>query len=169
MQFLDLVKARFSVRKFTNEEVSDDDLNYLKEAIRLAPSACNRQPWRFLIVRSDEEKNRLREVYDRPWFKTAPLYFVCYKNTSTCWVRPDDDKPHGDVDVAIATEHLCLAAAERGLGSCWVCNYNTEKMKSLFPMKDYEAVAIVPVGHVDPDCPHLAKVRKSSDEIFEEI
>ena len=79
------------------------------------------------------------------------------------------DKQHGDIDVAIATEHLCLAATERNLGTCWVCNYDTDVMSRLFPSADFEAVAIIPVGHIAEDCPRTEKKRKAIEEIVEEI
>ena len=135
----------------------------------MAPSACNKQPWKWLVVKSDEAKGKLQECYDREWFKTAPMYIVGMRNKLENWVRKEDNKPHGDIDVAIATEHLCLSAAERGLGSCWVCNYDVEAVKRLFSVEGYEAVAIVPVGHIAPDCPHPEKRRKDLSEIFEEI
>lgn len=126
MNFLELTQKRFSARKFTTEPVSQDDLDYIMECVRLAPSACNKQPWKFIIVRSNEYKEKLWAAYNREWFRTAPLYIVCMKDNTACWTRPEDAKAHGDIDVAIATEHLCLAAAERGLGTCWVCNFDPE-------------------------------------------
>jgi len=167
--FLNLCKERFSARKYTEEAVGEEDLKYILECVRLAPSAVNRQPWKFLVVRSTEAKQKLQAVYDRPWFATAPLYVIGLKNVSENWVRKYDDKPHGDIDLAIATEHLCLAATERGLGTCWVCNYDTEKMKELFPVEGYEAVVIVPVGHIAEDCPRKEKERKPFEEIFSEV
>ena len=74
---LERCRQRFSVRKFTDEPVSDEDLNYILEAARLAPSAVNRQPWKFVIVASDHGKAMLRACYDREWFKSAPLYINC--------------------------------------------------------------------------------------------
>lgn len=118
MNILELSQTRFSVRKYTDEPVSSDDLNYILECVRMAPSAVNRQPWKFVVVRSKEAREKLWCTYDRDWFRTAPLYIVCMKNNDECWTRRYDDKPHGDIDVAIAVEHLCLAAAERGLGTC---------------------------------------------------
>ena len=112
-----------------------EDVDYIMECVRLAPSAVNRQPWHWLIVRSDEAKEKLQECYDREWFKTAPMYVVGMKNVNENWVRRYDEKPHGDIDVAIADEHLCLAATERGLGTCWVCNYDTDKMQQFSLMK----------------------------------
>ena len=85
------------------------------------------------------------------------------------WIRPFDNKAHGDIDLAIAIEHLCLAATERGLGTCWVCNYDPERLSQLFPMPGYEAVAIIPLGHIAPDCPHKEKQRKTLEEITEYI
>lgn len=132
MNILELSEKRFSARKYTAEPVAQSDLDYIMECVRLAPSAVNKQPWKFVIVRSEEAKQKLWRAYDREWFRTAPLYIVCMKNNNACWTRSYDDKKHGDVDVAIATEHLCLAATERGLGTCWVCNYDTSIMNELF-------------------------------------
>lgn len=166
---LSLSQSRFSARKFTSEAVSQEDLNYIMQCVQLAPSAVNRQPWLWLIVRSAEAKEKLQECYNREWFKTAPMYIVGMRNVNENWVRRYDEKPHGDIDVAIATEHLCLAATERGLGTCWVCNYDTEKMQQFFPREGYEAVVIIPIGHIAEDCPHAGKKRKDMSEIVEEI
>ena len=76
MNILELSKKRFSARKFTDEAVSDDDLNYILEVVRMAPSAVNKQPWKFVIVKSDAARKRLQECYDREWIKSAPLYII---------------------------------------------------------------------------------------------
>ena len=169
MNMLELSRQRFSARKFTDQKVSPSDLDYLLECARLAPSAVNRQPWRFVVVESEEAKARLRQVYNREWFATAPLYIVCYAHTGRCWTRAADQKAHGDIDVAIAAEHICLAATERGLGSCWVCNFDPDLMRSLFPLPDHEAVVILPVGHIAPDCPQKAKDRLPLAELVDRL
>ena len=166
---LSLSRERFSARKFTSEAVSQEDLEYIMECVRLAPSACNKQPWHWLIVRSDEAKQQLQEAYDRPWFKTAPMYVVGMKNVEENWVRKYDEKPHGDIDVAIATEHLCLAATERGLGTCWVCAFDPAIVNQHFHREGFEPVVIVPVGHIADDCPRGEKKRKAMEEIVEEV
>ena len=166
---LELSQKRFSARKYTSEPVSREDLEYILKCVRLAPSAVNRQPWKFVIVSSDEARKALCCAYDREWFRTAPLYIVCLKNNSECWTRPCDNKPHGDIDVAIATEHLCLAATECGLGTCWVCNFDTNVTHDLFGKDGYEAVAIIPIGHIADDCPRAEKKRKDMETIVEEI
>ena len=166
---LALSQERFSARKFTPEAVSQEDLDYIMECVRLAPSAVNRQPWRWLIVRSEEAKKKLQECYDREWFKTAPIYIIGMKNVNENWVRRYDEKPHGDIDVAIAAEHLCLAATECGLGTCWVCNFDPEVTHQLFASDNFEAVAIIPVGHTADDCVCTEKKRKTMAEITEEV
>lgn len=115
---LGLSQKRFSVRKYSDTPISEEDLQYILEVTRMAPSAVNKQPWKFVIVKSDEARKQLQECYDREWFKSAPLYVICMREVDSNWIRKEDNKQHGDIDVAIATEHLCLAATERGLGSC---------------------------------------------------
>ena len=169
MNMLELSRQRFSARKFTDQKVSPSDLDYLLECARLAPSAVNRQPWHFVVVESEEAKARLRQVYNREWFATAPLYIVCYAHTGRCWTRAADQKAHGDIDVAIAAEHLCLAATERGLGTCWVCNFDPALLRQLFPTPGYEAVVILPLGHIAADCPQRPKERRPMDELVERM
>ena len=169
MKFLQLTEKRFSARRFTDEAVAQADLDYIMECVRMAPSACNRQPWHFVIVESDDAKARLRQCYDREWFATAPLYIICLKNTEENWVRAEDSHTHGDIDLAIATEHLCLAAAERGLGTCWVCNFNVALARELFAQAPMEPVAIIPIGHIADDCQQPEKKRKSIDEIVSRV
>ena len=165
MEFLQLTEKRFSARRFTDEAVAQADLDYIMECVRMAPSACNRQPWHFVIVESDDAKARLRRCYDREWFATAPLYIVCLKNTEENWVRAEDSHAHGDIDLAIATEHLCLAAAERGLGTCWVCNFDADLCRQLFSLAANEEPAVlIPLGYA-ADAPK-DKVRKTTEEII---
>ena len=168
MDIQELSRLRFSAHKFTDEKVSEADIDYILETVRLAPSACNRQPWKFVVVESDEAKDALCRCYDREWFRTAPLYVVCLRDINANWVR-GDGKEHGNIDVAIATEHLCLAAAERGLGTCWVCNFDAVKIKEVFTDEGFEVVAIIPLGHIAADCHHGEKVRKPLDEIVERM
>lgn len=169
MNFLELCEKRYSVRKYSAEAVSDDDLRYVLECARMAQSAVNFQPWKFVVVRSEAAKADIRRCYDREWFASAPLYIVALRDVNTNWVRSSDGKPHGDIDVAIAVEHICLAAAERGLGTCWVANYDTALLNQLFGDADHEAVAIVPIGHIAADCPFAPKKRKEMSLIVKEL
>ena len=147
MNFLELVKQRYSCRAYKPLGVEKEKLDYILECVRLAPSAVNKQPWCFRIVSKEEDKVRLQQCYNRDWFKTAPMYVVASVLHDEEWVR-SDGKHHGDIDIAIAVEHLCLAATEQGLATCWVCNFDAVLCKELFNLSDNEEPAVlIPLGY----------------------
>lgn len=133
------------------------------ECVRMSPSAVNRQPWRFRVVESEAERQKLCQCYNREWFATAPTYIIASVLHNEEWVR-SDGKHHGNIDVAIAVEHLCLAAAEQGLGTCWVCNFDVELCSRLFDIPANEEVAVlIPIGYAADE--PKEKVRKNIDAI----
>ena len=164
MEFLELVKRRYSCRNYQSKPVEQGKLDYIMECVRLAPSAVNRQPWRFRIVSSEEGRKKLCQCYSREWFTTAPVIIIASILHDEEWVR-SDGKHHGDIDIAIAVEHLCLAAAEQGVGTCWVCNFDAKLCKSLFELPDNEEAAVlIPLGY--PADELREKNRKPISEII---
>ena len=163
MDFLELVKDRYSCRAYKALDVEKEKLDYILECVRFAPSAVNRQPWRFHVIRKEEDKEKLQQCYSRDWFKTAPMYIIASVLHDEEWVRADG-KHHGDIDIAIAVEHLCLAATEQGLATCWVCNFDAELCKKSFGLVDNEEAAVlIPIGY--PADEIKEKKRKAIDEI----
>ena len=147
MNFLELTKNRYSCRAYKSLDVEKVKLDYILECVRFAPSAVNKQPWRFHIVSKEEEKAKLQQCYDRDWFKTAPLYIIASVLHDEERVR-SDGKHHGDIDIAIAVEHLCLAATEQGLATCRVCNFDANLCKKQFALPENEEPAVViPLGY----------------------
>ena len=166
MDFLDLVKARYSVRSYRTQAVEREKLEYVLECARLAPSAVNFQPWRFLVVADDAQKEALRKCYAREWFAQAPLYIVVCADVSASWKRKSDGRDHADIDAAIAAEHIALAAAEQGLGSCWVCNFDVALCREVLQLPGTQRpVVLIPSGY-PADVP-AQKRRKALDEIVE--
>lgn len=164
MTLKELSENRYSVRSFEEKEVENESLAYILQCVRLAPSAVNLQPWKFYVVKNEENKAKLRQCYSRDWFNYAPMYIIACVNHSEEWTRKYDSKPHGDIDVSIAVEHLCLAATEKGLGTCWVCNFNAPLCHQLLNLpKDEEPIALIPIGYPKGDIP--PKKRKTLDEI----
>ena len=144
--------------------MEQEKLDYVMECVRLAPSAVNKQPWMFRVVKDEAEKAKLRECYNRDWFNSAPMYIICSILHDQEWVRKDG-KHHGDIDIAIAVEHLCLAATEQGLATCWVCNFNAEKCKEFFTFSDNEEPAVlIPIGYAADE--RNEKIRKAIEEIY---
>ena len=78
MDFLELTKKRYSVRSYTSQEVEKEKLDYILECARYAPSAVNKQPWQFIVVQSELQKQKLQKVYPAKWFVEAPLYISLY-------------------------------------------------------------------------------------------
>ena len=164
MSFLELVKKRYSCRAYKPLNVEKGKLEYIMECVRFAPSAVNKQPWRFYIVSDDEEKAKLQLCYNRDWFKTAPMYIIASILHDEEWVRADG-KHHGNIDIAIAVEHLCLAATEQGLATCWVCNFDADTCKTLFNLSDNEEPAVlIPIGYAADEV--KPKSRKAVEEII---
>lgn len=163
MNLLELIKRRYSCRSYLPTSVEQVKLDYIMECVRFASSAVNKQPWRFRIVRDEADKEKLQECYNREWFKTAPMYVICSILHDEEWVRYDG-KHHGDIDIAIAVEHLCLAATEQGLATCWVCNFDAERCKQLFAIADNEEPAVlIPIGYAADESKE--KKRKEMEDI----
>lgn len=163
--FSDLCNLRYSVRSYKPETPAKEDWDYVMECVRLAPSAVNFQPWKFRYLDNAADIARLAECYNREWFKTIPACFIAYKDTDAAWVRKLDGKSHADIDIAIAVEHLCLAAAERGLGTCWVCNFDAAKCVELFPVSENLVPAVlIPIGYAADEV--KPKNRKALEDIL---
>lgn len=162
MTFMEIVSARRSVRNYAQQEIDPAKLDYVLEAARLAPSACNMQPWLFYVVKEKENREKLHACYCRDWFKSAPVYIIACANHAQSWKRKSDGKDHAVVDVSIAVEHICLAAAEQGLGTCWVCNFEVELLKEKFDLPEHiEPIAIIPIGYPDKNLLSEHTPRKS--------
>ena len=120
MNFQELIKTRYSVRAYKPDPVEDDKLARVLEAARIAPTAANRQAFRIIVVRTEDRKADLRRVYGRDWFVQAPLVLCVCAVTSEAWVRKADGWNAAEVDATIVMTHIVLAAAEEGLGTCWI-------------------------------------------------
>lgn len=160
--FMELARRRYSVRSFIDKPVEEEKLSYILQAAVSAPSACNNQPWVFIVIRDPDNRARLETVYNRPWFLQAPIIIAACYDTGVSW-RRGDGKDYGDVDTAIAVDHLTLAAAEQGLGTCWVGAFNVKAARAVLMLpKSVEPVAFIPLGY--PASGRPKKVRKPPDE-----
>lgn len=147
MTFLDLARRRRSVRAFKPDPVPDDLLGQVLDAARAAPSARNQQPWAFVVVRDPARRAALRAAYDRDWFHQAPVVIAACVDTTACWRRRHDGKSSSDLDIAIAVDHLTLAAADVGLGTCWVCAFDPVAARGCLRLPAHvEPVVLIPLG-----------------------
>ena len=145
MDFMDIVRTRHSVRKYTEEPVADDQLALILEAGRLAPTGANFQPQRLIVIRSRDGLERLRKganVYG------APLAILVCADHDDVWKRRYDGKTLTDIDTSIVTTHMMLEATELGLGTLWVCAFDPAVVRREFDLPAHlEPISILAVGH----------------------
>lgn len=171
-QFIELASRRRSCRRFADIDITRETIEAIVDAARIAPSAVNRQPWTFLAVDSSEDMKPLRDAilasYDRPWIESAKAFIICCADHRAAWHRADG-KDHADIDIAIATEHICLAATTLGIGSCWVCNFDAMLLAREFGLPEgVEPCVIIPLGYPDgsSDIVYRPFSRKPLNEIL---
>lgn len=147
MNFEELVKRRYSVRKYKSDPVSDDLLHKVLQAAQFAPTAVNRQPFQLIVIRTPERRAELARVTDQEWVTEAPIVIAAVADPSQAWDR-SDGKNFVYVDVAIVVDHITLAAAELGLGTCWIGGYNVALAREFLELPPgIEPVVFLPLGY----------------------
>jgi len=165
MAFIDLARKRYSVRDYKDMPVEKEKILQVLEAGRIAPSAVNYQPWHFIVITDEEIKSKVAESYSRDWIKKAPVIIAVCGDHSKSWKRKDG-KDHCDIDIAIAVDHMTLAAADIGLGTCWVCAFDAEKCHSALNLpENLEVIVLLPMGYPAVDNKEQEKKRKNITDI----
>lgn len=146
MNIHEAIKKRRSVRSYKPEPVPEESLKKILEAARLAPSAHNSQAWKFVVVRNAQKRKELAEAaLSQSFIAEAPVVIVAVA------LNPADIMSSGvptyAVDLAIAVEHIALAATEEGLGTCWIGAFSQNEVKKLLKIPEkYKVVALIPLG-----------------------
>ena len=178
MNFLELVKKRQSTRKYLPKNVDRTIIDNCVEAARLAPSACNSQPWKFIVVDNPEIKNKLANaafsgIYSLFTFaKEAPVIIVVITEKSSYAARVGSllkNIQYSLIDIGIACEHFVLQAAEEGVGTCMIGWFSEKKVKKVLKLRKSAKVdMLISMGY--PESEEIrGKSRKSIDEIREYI
>lgn len=149
MEFEKIIKDRCSVRKFSNKKVEEEKINKIVEAGILAPTACNKQPQRFIVLKTKEELDKLQKC-KFSHFNEQLAIIVCYDST-LCWVREEDNHLSGEIDAAISATHMMLECTNLGLGSTWIMHYIPEAVREEFNLGDtIVPICILVIGYPDP-------------------
>jgi nitroreductase len=171
MDVLEAIKARRSVRSYSSRPIPDDVLDRMRQALRYAPSACNYQPWQFIFV-SDPglRQNIAKAANDQLWIADAPITILGCGFPEAAYKKVGGYGNSVEIDVAIALDHLTLAAVAEGLGTCWIAAFSEPKVKSLLEVpRHVRVVAMTPLGYpASPDLifPVDESRRKSAADIF---
>jgi nitroreductase len=170
MEYTELIRTRESVRNYDpDRSVPKEILEKILDAGRLAPSACNCQPWKFLVISSSAILEKVRACYKREWFEEAPLILVVLGLKDKAWKRSYDGYNSIETDVAIALTHIILAAENEGVGTCWIAAYNPSILKEALGLDENQLIfGITPLGYPKPAFQKsLIKKRKSLEDITE--
>ena len=147
MTFLELAKARYSVRSFKDQPVSDEHLKLILEAGRVAPTACNNQPQKIYIAKSEESRKKLASVCHCT-FDAPVILVVCYDRTRDWKNKLQPGYESGETDAAIVCTHMMLQAFELGIGSCWVGYFNAQVVSDILGLPENITVsALLPMGY----------------------
>ncbi len=150
MNFCELAAERFSVRKFLEKSVEQEIIDKILAAGHKAPTGCNFQPQKILVINSAESLGKLREC-TRCHFGAPLAMLVCY-DKNECWTRPYDGAQSGITDASIVATHLMLQAWELGIGSTWVMHFDPVRMCEAFDVpENIEPVALLVMGYAAED------------------
>ena len=175
MTFLELVAKRESTRKYSSKPVPREIIDLCLEAARMAPSACNSQPWSFIVVDNETIKNEIVDkamagIYATNKFvKTAPVIIAVITEHSKYIARMGQlfrNLKYNLIDIGIACEHLTLQAAELGVGACWLGWFNERILKKILGLPRTAKVdVLISMGYPENETlPSRPKIRKSLDE-----
>lgn len=164
--FLELAQSRYSVRDYLDKKVENEKLNKILEAGRIAPTACNMQPQKIIVVQGDDG---LRKIGLAANIYGAPLAMIVCSDNTKSWTRFFDSKKFCDIDATIITDHMMLEAVDQGLGSVWIGYFNPDIIRREFDLPpNIEPVNILAIGYASKNTEaahnHLNN-RKCIDEI----
>lgn len=163
MEVKEAILQRKSIRNYKDTPVPEEKLRNVLEAARMAPSGANRQPWKFVVVRDGEKRVLLSDASGGQAHVAAAPVVIAAVTTA-----PDNmmmcEVPGYPVDLAIAVDHMTLAAVDEGLGTCWIGAFSQDKAREILGIpNNCKIVALLTLGY--PDDPGRPKTRKSLDEI----
>jgi len=163
--FLDLAKNRYSVRKYENRAIEAEKLTAILEAGRIAPTAANKQPCVFLVLKGESIEKLSKACTPHG----APLAIVVCADQNTAWVRPFDKASMVEIDSSIAADHIMMCAQDLGLSSCWITYFDPKIVRTEFNIPDNLIpinILVIGYGADEPQSPDRhTQTRKPLDSI----
>jgi nitroreductase len=172
MEFDELIRRRVSVRSYDpGRPVAEDVMKRILESGRLALSAANRQPWKFLVISSPEMLSRIKASYNKDWYRDAPHILVMLGFREKAWKRSYDGYNSIETDLAIAMTHIILSAENEGVGACWIAAFDPAILNKAIGLSDDQVIfGITPLGYPGKDyIKNPQKIRKDFEDVVEFI
>lgn len=160
MNFLELAKDRWSVRKFKPEQITAEELNKILEAGKYAPTAVNFQPQKIYVLKSDLPMRRINSVCKCVF--QAPMAILIAVDEERAWKNPFTNHLYGDVDIGIVATHMMLMAWELGIGTCPVGHFDSRDVAKIFELPENETpVLLLPIGYPAKDAEPIRKLHET--------
>lgn len=151
MDFFNLIKNRYSCRNFSEKEIEKEKIIKILECGKIAPTACNMQPQRILVL---NEKNSLEKLSSVANIYNAPLALVICGDKNSVWTRPFDKKNTLDIDTSIVTTYMMSEAHSLGIKSVWICFFDPSQIKTILNIpNNLEVISILALGYSDEKTP----------------
>ena len=167
MDFSELIHKRYSCRHYAPDPIEDDKINLVLEAARLAPTASNRQPFQIIIIHTEKHQaEELKQIYPKDWFVQPPIILCICSLPEQAWSRKKyDDRNYSIVDAAIVFDHITLQAADLGLGTCWIGDFDPQNAQEYLKLPtNVEPIAFTPLGY--PLDQPREKIRKKIEDLI---
>ncbi len=167
MDFSELIHKRYSCRYYSPEPIEEDKIRLVLEAARLAPTAANRQPFQIIVIHTEKhDAEDLQKIYPKDWFVQPPYILAICSLPEQAWFRNEyDDQNFSTIDAAIVVDHITLQAADLGLGTCWIGNFDPQAAREYLKLPEYvEPIAFTPLGY--PLDEPRAKTRKILEDLI---
>ena len=170
MEFNDVLNSRYSCRSFSPQSIAQEIIDRILAAGRIAPTAVNKQPVHIWVVSRPEKLEAIKVVTRSNY--GAPLLLVVGCRPSEAWVRRYDGKNGAEVDAAIVSTYLMLAAENEGLATLWAGSFDPALLRDILPgAEEYELMAMINIGYPAPDSKPSAMhdTRKPMDELVTRV
>ena len=162
MELYEAIEKRRSVRKYQGQAIEDDKLRRVLDAGRQAPSANNLQDWKFVVVQDQATRAKLAQAAEQPWLAEVPAIIAAVGTNDRAMLC---DVPAAPVDCAIALDHMTLAAAAEGLGTCWIGHFHQDDCKEILDVPaEAKIIEMLTIGY-PAGLSKTDKPRKSFDEV----
>jgi nitroreductase len=171
MKFISLAKKCCTTRGFNGKPINQKDLKYILDVSRVAPSACNKQPQKIIVVQNNENVKKVGKAYKT--FNASCVLIVCQDKTNPL-IRPYDGKCSGDLDIGIVCDHIMLAAREKNIGSVMVGLFDPEIIRSEFSIPVHiEPTALILLGYPEKGFlsmnRHITERKQLCDTVYHEM
>lgn len=163
MEYYELIRKRYSARQYTDKKVESSKLTQILEAARIAPTGCNRQPFKLIVCDNPDSLGKISTAAN---IYGAPLAVLVCAEKDKAWIRPYDEKNIAEIDATIVTTQMMLEATNQGLGNVWICHFKPDAIRAAFELPDnLVPVNILAIGYADGERPSSSRFDEQRKKI----